>query len=139
MMVCCNTSVVSVCVYLLVYAGGQSFSSQRLVVPYRLTDIDHANDFGGATKEMWTVDQVKIRGGAAYFAFTKIEHYLLRPPEEMWILASDNILHEEDPTKVGWSLRPNGNHGLPPPFHDFEHENTVIEEAHIVPLQKSPV
>lgn len=117
--------------------GGETFSAERLVVPYRLTSVDSHNDFGGTTKEMWTVDQTKVRGGVAYFAFTKIEHYLLAPPEELWVLASPNILTEQDPRKVTWSLRPSGDHGLAPPFHNVSDETTVIEEAHVVPLNQS--
>ena len=117
--------------------GGQTFSLERLIVPYRLTPVDKNNDFKGSTKEMWTVDQTKTRSGVAYFAFTKIEHYLLAPPEELWVLASPNILTELDPHKVTWNLLPNGDHGVPPPFHNVSDENTVVEEAHIVPLHLS--
>ncbi len=39
---------------------------------YRMSNVDRMNDFKGKVREMWTVDQVKIHRGAAYFAFTKI-------------------------------------------------------------------
>ena len=32
---------------------------------------------------MWTVDQIKIRDGTVYFAFTKIGDYVQNPPEEV--------------------------------------------------------
>lgn len=37
-----------------------------------MSNVDRMNDFKGKVREMWTVDQVKIHRGAAYFAFTKI-------------------------------------------------------------------
>ncbi len=39
---------------------------------YRMSEVDRINDFKGKVREMWTVDQVKIHEGTAYFAFTKI-------------------------------------------------------------------
>jgi hypothetical protein len=54
--------------------GGETFSSELVIVPYRLTSLDRGNDFNGSTKMMWTVDQMKVRNGVAYFAFTKIQH-----------------------------------------------------------------
>jgi hypothetical protein len=64
-------------------------------------------------------------------------HYLLNPPEELWVLASSNILTESDPYKVVWSLQPNVDHGVTPPFRNASEENTVVEEAHVVPLHRS--
>jgi len=32
---------------------------------------------------MWTVDQIKVRDGTVYFAFTKIGDYVQNPPEEV--------------------------------------------------------
>ena len=114
--------------------GGESWSDGRYPVPYRMTAVDKANEFHGAVKEMWTVDQTKIRNGVAYFAFTKIGHYLLAPPEELWVLASRNILTERNASKVRWELLPDGDHGVPPPFRNVSQENTVVEEAHVLPL-----
>jgi hypothetical protein len=84
--------------------SGETWSQERYLVPYRLTSIDKNNEFGGNVTIMWTVDQLKVRGGVAYFAFTKIGKYLLGPPEELWVMASPNLLSESDASKV-----------LPPP------------------------
>ena len=55
-------------------------------MPYRLTSIDLRNEWGGNVTIAWTVDQLKVRDGVAYFAFTKIGMSLLGPPEELWIM-----------------------------------------------------
>ena len=75
---------------------------------------------------MWTVDQLKVRDGVAYFAFTKIGKYMLGPPEEMWIMASPNILTEPNASLIEWTLLPHGEHGVKP-IAGFE--NTNIEEV----------
>ena len=114
--------------------SGQSWSAERIKVPYRTTPVDRGNEFGGAVKEMWTVDQTKVKDEVAYFAFTKIGHYLLAPPEEMWVLASRNIRTEPNASLVRWELLPDGEHGVPPPFRNVSTENTIVEEAHVLPL-----
>eukprot|EP01052_Picozoa_sp_SAG31_P019748 SAG31_NODE_1454_length_8278_cov_7.030688_1_plen_215_part_10 len=58
--------------------AGLSWSTERVLVPYRMTAVDRANSFPGHPKMdgtirmMWTVDQAKVRDGVVYFAFTKI-------------------------------------------------------------------
>jgi hypothetical protein len=111
--------------------GGATWSKARYLVPYRLTSIDKHNEFGGNVTIMWTVDQLKVREGVAYFAFTKIGKYLLGPPEEMWLMASANLLSEPDAAKITWRLLPDGDVGIKP-IVGFE--NTHIEEAHVLPL-----
>ena len=111
--------------------GGESWSATRYPVPYRNTSIDTKNEWHGSVRVMWTVDQLKVRDGTAYFAFTKIGKYILGPPEEMWVMASDNLLSEPDPARVRWRLLPDGDHGIRP-IAGFE--DTHLEEAHVVPL-----
>lgn len=106
--------------------NGATWSEQRYNVPYRLTPTDYENDWKGNTTIMWTVDQIKIRDGVAYFAFTKIGHYILGPPEEMWVMRSTNILNATDPDDIEWTLLPHGEHGVKP-IAGFE--NTNIEEV----------
>lgn len=109
--------------------GGASWSAERLHVPFRLTSIDRQNDWRGNCTIQWTVDQPKVRDGVVYFAFTKIGKYLLGPPEELWILASPNLLTARDPRAVQWRLLPDGDHGIRAMV-----PGTNIEEAHAVPL-----
>ena len=122
--------------------AGKSWSKERYEVPYRLTEVDLANSFGGKTKIMWSVDQTKVRNGTAYFAFTKIGSYTQNPPQEGWILASSNILTETDASRISWSLLPEGDHGAAPigqacafPSND---SSCVAEEWHIIPLAQTP-
>ena len=51
-----------------------SWSHKRFEVPYRLTEIDRQNTWGGKVKIMWNVDQVKTMedGKTAIVGFTKI-------------------------------------------------------------------
>ncbi len=52
-------------------------------------------------------------------------------------MASHNILTERNASLVKWNLLPDGNYGVPPPFrqlHNTSQEDTVVEEAHILPL-----
>ena len=53
---------------------GRSWSHKRFEVPYRLTEIDRQNTWGGQVKVMWNVDQVKTMedGKTAIVGFTKI-------------------------------------------------------------------
>ena len=80
--------------YFLRYSDdeGATWSSRRYPVPFRLTSIDTHNEWNGTTTIGWSVDQLKVRDGVAYFAFTKIGKYLLGPPESLWVLKSANLL-----------------------------------------------
>ena len=102
--------------------AGETWSKDRYSVPYRLTPIDYNNDWKGNTTIMWTVDQLKIRDDVAYFAFTKIGKYMLGPPEEWWVMRSDNILTAKDAADVTWTLLPHGDHGIQP-ITGFEKDN----------------
>ena len=54
--------------------NGRTWSHKRFEVPYRLTEIDRQNTWGGKVKIMWNVDQVKTMedGKTAIVGFTKI-------------------------------------------------------------------
>ena len=49
-------------------------------------------------------------------------------------MASRNILTESNASLVKWNLLPDGEHGVPPPFRNTSQEDTIVEEAHILPL-----
>jgi hypothetical protein len=70
-------------------------------------------------------------GRTAIVGFTKIGTYVQNAPEELWFLASDNLLADPaDPADIKWRLLPDGDHGLLPPGGNPQ----VFEEAHILPL-----
>eukprot|EP00041_Stephanoeca_diplocostata_P023605 m.582544 g.582544 ORF g.582544 m.582544 type:complete len:792 (-) comp22337_c1_seq16:1784-4159(-) len=125
--------------------AGRTWSSSRYEVPYRLTPLDFNNSWDGKVKIMWNVDQVKTVAQQAdssqrwaVYGFTKIGHYVQNAPQELWFMASKNLLTETDASKVEWELLPTGDHGILPPGVSEgppqDPEGDVLEEAHIVPL-----
>jgi len=119
--------------YFLRYSDdeGATWSSRRYPVPFRLTSIDTHNEWNGTTTIGWSVDQLKVRDGVAYFAFTKIGKYLLGPPESLWVLKSANLLSAKDAADIKWELLPDGDDGIRPMQGQ---EQTHYEEAHVLPL-----
>lgn len=63
--------------------------------------------------------------------------YMQNPPEEGFVIASSNILTEQDPTKITWEMLPEGDHGPGAPS-PFPRATTVAEEWHVMPLVKTP-
>ena len=116
--------------------GGRSWSADRYLVPYPSTWVDRQNNFNGTTRIMWTVDHVKIRDGTVYFAFTKIGNYVQNPPEEVFVMSSDNLLSEPDANYVSWRMFPEGDHGITAP-DIYDVNKTVNEEGHVFPLTAS--
>ena len=118
-------------------AGG-SWSKGRYLVPYPNTWVDRQNDFKGEHHIMWTVDHIKVLadGTTAAFAFTKIGRYVQNPPEEVFFMASHNLLSEPDAAAVKWSLLPVGaDHGVRAPAM-YDPNTTVMEEGHLLPLSR---
>lgn len=53
------------------------------------------------------------------------------------MLASRNILTENNASLVKWNLLPDGEHGVPPPFHNVSQEDTIVEVGgchYVLPL-----
>ena len=118
-------------------AGG-SWSKDRHLVPYPNTWVDRQNDFKRKTHIMWTVDHVKVLadGSTAAFAFTKIGRYVQNPPEEVFFMASPNLLSEPDAAAVRWTLLPAASdHGVRAPAM-YDPNTTVMEEGHLLPLRR---
>ena len=121
--------------------GGVSWSDKRWKVQYPRTWIDRNNkpfsQLNMTTNIMWTVDHFKIVNNTAYFAFTKIGSYVQNPPEEIFVMASSDLLLEEgmksDLSNVSWMMLPNEDHGIRSPL-GFNSNSTVIEEGHVLPL-----
>eukprot|EP00935_MAST-01C_sp_MAST-1C-sp1_P001426 g1426.t1 len=114
---------------------GTSWSQQRVEIPYRLTSIDLNNSWHGGVREMWTVDKPIIVNGTVYMAFTKIGTYVQSPPEQVFLLASENLLTEPDPAAVVWKLLPEGDTGVTNPRNA---QTGVCEEGHVVPMASAP-
>ena len=115
---------------------GVSWSKDRKKVPYPKTWIDRNNKpFQGSTNIMWTVDQIKTtQDGTVMFAFTKIGSYVQNPPEEIYIMSSTNLLTEENPENIIWTMLPeNQDHGIQCPL-GYDCNTTVMEEGHVLPL-----
>eukprot|EP00966_Prymnesium_polylepis_P329447 7385143-Prymnesium_polylepis.2 len=62
-------------------------------VPYRTTSIDVKNEWHGAIRVMWTVDQLKERDGEVFFA-TKIFQDHMASCSGMVVAGREN--HEEN-------------------------------------------
>ena len=112
--------------------GGETWCSQRYILPNPVRPIDRGNEWGGNMTVMWTVDQTKIRDGAVYFGFTKIGKYMLGPPEELRVLSSSNLLTATDPTDITWELLPSGDTGIR--LDNASYEKFNFEEAHVIPM-----
>jgi len=56
---------------------------------------------------------------------------LLGPPEEMWMMASHNLLSARNASDITWELLPDGDVGIKPVGGI---ENSNLEEAHVLPL-----
>lgn len=122
--------------------GGHTWCDKLYKLPYRETMIDQQNTFKGFTNIFWNVDQFKIRNGTVYAMFTKIQKYPQNPPQQGYIISSDNLLTENDAEKIRWVYLPDGNNGphAPPDiaYHRLNVNTTIAEEWHIIPLRSSP-
>ena len=128
--------------------GGATWSPRHYRIPVPSGYIESVNSFSkakggdGTTQVMWQVDHVKtlqVRDGTttALFAFTKIGTYAVAPPEEIFVLASPNLLTEPDPTLVTWTMWPDGPHGVPAvgaAFGGVPPADVVAEEPHVMPI-----
>ena len=72
------------------------------------------------------IRRFRTRDEAVSRSWSFAAHYLLAPPEEMWVMVSHNILTERNASLVKWNLLPDGEHGLPPPFRNTSQENTTV-------------
>ena len=115
---------------------GETWSSDRLLLPVRQTQIDRHNiPFDGSLQMFWSVDQYKRRSGGdatVFLGFSKIGTFAYTPPEEAWVFTSSNLATERNVSAVVWSTAPSGDLGI-----QSAPGNTVIEETHVIPLSQS--
>lgn len=118
---------------------GATWNDEAYVIPVPFTYIESINSWSEAqngtgnetdTQIMWEVDTIKtLSNGTVLFAFTKIGVYAVAPPEEMYVMASHNLLTEEDPEMVEWVMWPEGWHGPGAVDHlDDAADDAVAEE-----------
>lgn len=105
--------------------GGQTWSSDRFRVPIRVTDADRSNPWHGKQCHFWGIDKPVVADGAVFFAFTKLARWM--PAEgEGWVVASDNILTERNPSRIHFNLLPEGEKGIRnPAFGPVQEEHNL--------------
>ena len=108
--------------------GGRSWSAERYRLPMRVTACDRDNNWKGKVQIFWGIDKPSVVGDNVLFAFTKMGRYRFDDGEG-WLFKSDNILAETDPTKLRWTLLPDGDYGIRAPEFGL-----TQEEHNIVPL-----
>ncbi len=109
---------------------GATWSAQRYRIPLRVTDVDRGNPWRGEVCHFWGIDKPKVKDGSVYFAFTKLGKFFMLDGEG-WVVASDNLLTEQDPDKIAFRLLPDGEKGIRNPAL-----GSVQEEHNLVPLDK---
>lgn len=119
---------------------GATWSEDHYEIPVPYGYIESVNSFSkskngtGDVQIMWQVDHVKVLDdGTALFAFTKIGTYAVAAPEEIFVLASRNLLSEDDPTKVTWEMWPDDDHGIGA-VGAYDSPSRVTEEPHVLPF-----
>ena len=124
---------------------GLTWSEKYFTIPVPYNYIETINSWSkknngtGDVQIMWQVDHIKtMKDGTLLFAFTKIGTYAVAPPEEIFILASKNILTENDPTKVIWDMWPHGDHGITA-VNSPDDPSVITEEPHVLPISNDDI
>ncbi|MBC8767769.1 exo-alpha-sialidase [Arenibacter sp. BSSL-BM3] len=102
--------------------------SKRYRLNMRKTASDRENDFAGEVQMFWGIGEPVSKGNDVWFSFTKLGKYFLEEGEG-WVYHSDNILTEEDVSKINWQLLPEGDIGIKSPYL-----GSVQEEFNIQPM-----
>ena len=103
-------------------------------IPVPLRAVDYMNQWNGSVQVMWQVDHIKHHNGQVMFAFTKIGHYPVANPEQIYFMVSPNLLTESDPDKVTWTMWPEGERGVEAVGGTTSDASGISEEPHILPL-----
>ena len=91
--------------------NGQTWSDDRYKIPMPLTNVDRTNTFNGTVQLFWGVDNPVTLDNEMYFAFSKFQNTAVGGIEG-FVVHSDNIMTEEDPTKIHWEILPDGDTGI---------------------------
>jgi hypothetical protein len=111
--------------------NGHTWSKERYEIPIHITEFDCDNNFGGATLFFWGVSKPIAHKGAVYWGWNRITRWgapgvLTR--SQGHFMRSDNILTEQDPSKIRWEILPKSDEGLRAP------KGPIAEEANLVSL-----
>jgi len=113
--------------------NGCSWSKERYRLPMRMTAVDRTNTFQGKVQIFWGIGKPITFGDTMMFAFSKCGKYVI-DRSEGWFYRSDNILTENDVSKIQWQLLPDGDVGLK--NADF---GEIQAEQNIVPLNDGSI
>ena len=114
---------------------GLSWSEQRFDVPVREMEIDRQNADGGLLRYFWNVGKPFTAHGAAFVSLHKVGGFGdgFFTSNEGVLIRSENILTEEDPTKIIWETLPEGERGLRAPAEgdtvSSEHSYSVLSDG----------
>lgn len=108
--------------------GGYSWSDKRYRVPMRMTQVDRENEFQGNVQLFWSIAKPVVKDDILYIPYSKNGNCNpVKDNNEGWILVSDNIAFEEDPDKIRWQLRPEGDVGIKnPSFSSVQEEHNMV-------------
>lgn len=100
--------------------GGSTWlGPRRIEIPVTWADLN--NTFGGTVQMFWGIDEPVVSEGEVLLAFTKIRRHLVGSTEG-WVLASDNLLKQSDPTLHNWQMLSSGNTGAPETWRGLRSE-----------------
>ena len=107
---------------------GKTWSKERHEIPIRETAVDRENIYGGKVRFFWHVGRPLIHRGAAYVTLHKVGNFgpTFMTRSEGNFLRSDNLLTEQDPTKIRWETLPEGDIGLRSPVGDIAEEQSIV-------------
>lgn len=110
---------------------GGTWSAERFLVPIRTFDIDRRNPYGGEIMFWWSVGKPEVVGTSVFIGASKVGEFReesqgLQKTSEGFLLRSDNILVEADPSKIVWETLPDGDFGLAAPEGDVAEEHKVV-------------
>lgn len=110
---------------------GRTWSDQRYTVPMRTFDIDRRNPYGGEVLFWWSVGKPEIVDNAVYISASKVggfreERLGFQRTSEGFVVRSDNILTETDPSAITWTTLPDGDVGLRAPQGEVAEEHKLV-------------
>ena len=112
---------------------GRTWSKERYKISMRVMKIDHENPYQGKVLFFWGVGKPIVYNDSVYIGLSKVggfgEGFIVK--SECIFFKSDNILTENDPTKIRWETLPDGDEGLKAP------EGPIAEEHNLVALKDS--
>jgi hypothetical protein len=109
--------------------NGRTWSKDRFEIPLRPWTYDNDNNFDGKQRFFWSVCKPLLHNGAAYIGFARISRWgmpgvLVR--SRGFLVRSDNILTERNPSKIRWTELPDSPEGLRAPKGPISEETNLV-------------